>query len=363
VVFTKEENIWRQKSNLKKMIRVAVDAMGGDFAPEVNILGAYEVVADREVEIILVGDEKKIKNFLPEKKELKGNISIVHAEGVVRMDESVSSALRRRNTSMRKAIELLKEGRADAVISAGHSGAMMALSFLLLGKLPNVQRPAIAAVMPSLKGHFILIDAGANVDCKPEHLVQFAFMGESYYRAIFGSESPRVALLSIGEEGSKGNELTKEAFRLLQSTNLNFTGNIEGKDIFFGSADVVVCDGFVGNIVLKVGEGLAEALIKMLKREITEIITGRLGYMMIKPAVKSFRKKIDYSEYGGALLVGINGTVLICHGRSTAKAIKNAIRLSVEIIEKKIYMRISESLSRMEDVNESQNNINRLVCS
>lgn len=345
------------------MIRVAVDAMGGDFAPEVNILGAYEVTVDREVEVILVGDEEKIKKFLPEKKDLKGSISIVHAEDTVRMDESLSSALRRRNTSMRKAIELLREGRADAVISAGHSGVMMALSFLLLGKLPKVERPAIAAVMPCIKGHFILLDAGANVDCKPEHLVQFAFMGDAYHRALFGSQSPKIALLSIGEEGSKGNELTKEAFRLLQSTNLNFTGNIEGKDIFFGSADVVVCDGFVGNIVLKVGEGLAEALIRMLKREIADIITGRLGYMMIKPAVKSFRKKIDYTEYGGALLLGINGTALICHGRSTAKAIKNAIKVAIEMVKKKIYMRISESLKLVEEVNESKNNINRLVCS
>lgn len=345
------------------MIRVAVDAMGGDFAPEVNILGAYEVTVDREVEVILVGDEEKIKKFLPEKKDLKGSISIVHAEDTVRMDESLSSALRRRNTSMRKAIELLREGRADAVISAGHSGVMMALSFLLLGKLPRVERPAIAAVMPCIKGYFILLDAGANVDCKPEHLVQFAFMGDAYHRALFGSQSPKIALLSIGEEGSKGNELTKEAFRLLQSTNLNFTGNIEGKDIFFGSADVVVCDGFVGNIVLKVGEGLAEALIRMLKREIADIITGRLGYMMIKPAVKSFRKKIDYTEYGGALLLGINGTALICHGRSTAKAIKNAIKVAIEMVKKKIYMRISESLKLVEVVNESKNNINRLVCS
>lgn len=345
------------------MIRIAVDAMGGDFAPEVNVLGAYEITVDKEVEIILVGDEEKIKNFLPEKKELKGIISIVHAKDTVRMDERLSSALRRRNTSMRKAIELLREGKADAVISAGHSGVMMALSFLLLGKLPKVERPAIAAVMPCLKGYFILLDAGANVDCKPEHLVQFAFMGDAYHRALFGSQSPRIALLSIGEEGSKGNELTKEAFKLLQSTNLNFVGNIEGKDIFFGSADVVVCDGFVGNIVLKVGEGLAEALIRMLKREVADIITGRLGYMMIKPAVKSFRKKIDYSEYGGALLLGINGTALICHGRSTAKAIKNAIKFAIEMVKKEIYMRISESLNRMEEVNESQNNINRLVCS
>ncbi len=316
------------------MLKIAVDAMGGDFAPEINILGAYEAAEDNEIEIILVGNEEKVKDFLQEKRELKGRISILHTNDYILMDENVSTAIRRKNTSMRKAIELVREGKADAVLSAGNSGAMMALSFLLLGKLPDVDRPAIATVIPCLKGHFILLDAGANVDCKSEHLLQFAFMGDAYHKALFNSKSPRIALLSIGEEGSKGNEATKEAFKLLQESNLNFIGNIEGKDIFFGSADVVVCDGFVGNIVLKVGEGLAEALMKMLKREITELITGKLGYMMIKPAVKSFRKKIDYSEYGGALLLGIKGTSLISHGRSSAKAIKNAIKVATEMAKK-----------------------------
>ncbi|HOA82954.1 MAG TPA: phosphate acyltransferase PlsX [Thermodesulfovibrio thiophilus] len=327
------------------MLRIAVDAMGGDFAPDVNVLGAYEVAVDQDVEIILVGDEQKIKSFLTDKKELKGNIIIFHTEDTIKMDENVSSAIRRRNTSMRIAVQLVRDGKADAVISAGHSGAMMALSYLLLGKLPDVERPAIAAVMPCLKGHFILLDAGANVDCKPEHLLQFAFMGDAYHKALFGTQSPRIALLSIGEEGSKGNELTKEAFKLLQATTLNFTGNIEGKDIFFGLADVVVCDGFIGNIVLKVGEGLADALMKMLKREVADVITGKIGYMMIKPAIRSFKKKIDYSEYGGALLLGINGTSLICHGRSSAKAIKNAIQVAVKMATKQIYKNISENLN------------------
>ncbi len=335
------------------MLKIAVDAMGGDYAPEVNILGALEAVSEQEIEVILVGNEEKIKEALPEKRRLRGKISILHTDDQILMEESVSSAIRRKNTSMRKAVELVRAGKAQAVLSAGNSGAMMVLSFLLIGKLPNVERPAIATVMPCLKGHFILLDAGANVDCKSEHLVQFAYMGEAYHKALFNSTSPRIALLSIGEEDTKGNEATKEAFKILQKSNLNFTGNIEGKDIFFGSADVVVCDGFVGNIVLKVGEGLAEALMKMLKREITELITGKLGYMMIKPAVKSFRKKIDYSEYGGALLLGINGTSIICHGRSSAKAIKNAIKVASEMAKKEIYKRISESLMATEVINES----------
>lgn len=345
------------------MLKIALDAMGGDFAPEVNILGAIEAVSDSEIEVILVGDEKKINEFLKEKKDFKGKVSVLNAEDQILMDENVSTAIRRKNTSMRKAIELVKEGKANAVLSAGNSGAMMALSFLLLGKLPNVDRPAIATVMPCLKGHFILLDAGANVDCKAEHLVQFAYMGDAYHKTLFNSSNPRVALLSIGEEGTKGNEATKEAFRILKDSNLNFIGNIEGKDIFFGSADVVVCDGFVGNIVLKVGEGLAEALMKMLKREIADVITGRLGYIMIKPAIKSFRKKVDYSEYGGALLLGINGTSIICHGRSSAKAIKNAIKVAAEMAKKEIYRRISESLQNTEEMNESQNSINGLLCS
>lgn len=345
------------------MLKIAVDAMGGDFAPEVNILGAYEAALDNEIEIILVGNEDKIKDFLQEKKRLRGRITVFHTEDQILMDEPISSAIRRKHTSMRKAVELVKSGKADAVLSAGNSGAMMALSFLMLGKLPNVDRPAIATVMPCLKGHFILLDAGANVDCKAEHLLQFAFMGEAYHKTLFNSTLPRIALLSIGEEDSKGNEATKEAFKLLQETNLNFIGNIEGKDIFFGSADVVVCDGFVGNIVLKVGEGLAETLMKMLKREIADLITGKLGYMMIKPAVKSFRKKIDYSEYGGALLLGINGTSLICHGRSSSKAIKNAIKVAAEMAKKEIYKRISESLKSVGDVNEGKDTVNRLICS
>lgn len=345
------------------MLKIAVDAMGGDLAPEVNILGAYEAAQDNEIEIILVGKEDRIRDFRQDKRELKGRITILNADDHILMDENVSTAIRRKNTSMRKAVELVKEGKAHAVLSAGNSGAMMALSFLLLGKLPNVDRPAIATVMPCLKGHFILLDAGANVDCKAEHLLQFAFMGEAYHKALFNSSSPRIALLSIGEEGSKGNEATKEAFKLLQDSSLNFIGNIEGKDIFFGSADVVVCDGFVGNIVLKVGEGLAEALMKMLKREINELITGKLGYMMIKPAVRSFRKKIDYSEYGGALLLGINGTSIICHGRSTAKAIKNAIKVAAEMARKEIYRRINESLKFLEETDEGKNKVNRLLCS
>jgi glycerol-3-phosphate acyltransferase PlsX len=241
---------------------------------------------------------------------------------------------------------MVKNGEADAAVSSGHSGVTMATALFVLGKLPNVDRPAIATIMPSLTGHFLLIDAGANVDCKPENLLEFAHMGNAYYMTIFDTPSPRIALLSIGEEDTKGNELTKEAFKLLKDTDLNFIGNIEGKDVFSGNADVIVCDGFIGNIVLKVSEGLAETIMKMLKREIANITTGKLGYLMIKPAVKNFRKRTDYSEYGGAPLLGINGTCIISHGRSSARAIKNAIRVAGEIVRKKTHETIANALSK-----------------
>jgi glycerol-3-phosphate acyltransferase PlsX len=238
----------------------------------------------------------------------------------------------------------VKNQTADAVVSAGHSGVVMATSLFVLGKLTNVDRPAIATIMPSLTGYFLLIDAGANVDCKPENLMEFAFMGSAYYKAIFNTPSPRIALLSIGEEDTKGNELTKEAFKYLKNADINFIGNIDGKDIFNGNAEVIVCDGFIGNIVLKVSEGLAETILKMLKIEIANVTTGKLGYLMIKPAIRNFKKRTDYSEYGGAPLLGINGTCIISHGRSSAKAIKNAIRVAAEMSKTKVHEIISNTL-------------------
>jgi glycerol-3-phosphate acyltransferase PlsX len=247
------------------------------------------------------------------------------------MGESPLTALRRKkDSSIKVAIELVKSGDADAMVSAGNSGVVMATALFLLGKLPGVERPAIAAVMPTLKGCFVLIDAGANVDCRATHLLQFAVMGEAYARNIFNIEHPKIGLLGIGEEDAKGNELTREAFKLLKDASINFIGNIEGKNIFMGDADVVVCDGFVGNIALKISEGLAETMAKMLKREISERSTGRIGYLFLKSALRSFKKKTDYSEYGGAPLLGISKPCIISHGRSTAKAIKNAVKLAGE---------------------------------
>jgi glycerol-3-phosphate acyltransferase PlsX len=329
-------------------MRIALDAMGGDYAPAVNIEGAIETVNDIEgIDIILVGDESSIKRELDSKKYLPNRISIKHASQVVGMDESPAVAIRKkRDSSINRAIELVKNGEADGFVSAGHSGVVMATALLLLRTSPGVDRPAIATIMPSLKAPFVLIDAGANLHCKPENLLQFGLMGSAYCRAIFERPEPKVALLSIGEEDTKGNELTKDAFKLLKKADINFTGNIDGKDIFTGIADVVVCDGFTGNVVLKTSEGLADAIVKILKREIAEQSVGRIGYLLMKSALISFKKKTDYDEYGGAPLLGINGTCIISHGRSTAKAIKNALRVAADFSEKKVHEVIASEIEK-----------------
>ncbi len=327
-------------------MKIALDAMGGDYAPTVTVEGALDTIREYDdLEIILFGDESRIKDELKGKKYPSDRIHIRHASQVVGMQESPVTALRKKkDSSIRRAVDAVKNKEADAVVSAGNSGVAMAAALFVLGTSKGVDRPAIAAIMPTLKGLFVLIDAGANVDCKAENLLQFALMGSSYCSTILNKEKPKVALLSIGEEDVKGNELTREAFKLLKETNLNFVGNIEGKDVFLGGADVVVCDGFIGNIVLKTSEGLAEVIIKMLKREIAGLATGRVGYLLMKPALKNFRKKTDYAEYGGAPLLGINGTCIISHGRSTSRAIRNALRVAVEFSKKKVYEIISEEI-------------------
>jgi glycerol-3-phosphate acyltransferase PlsX len=329
-------------------MKIALDAMGGDYAPAVTIEGAIETVDDFEgIDIILVGDETSIRRELDNKRYLPNRISIKHASQVVGMDESPAVAIRKkRDSSISKAIELVKNGEADAMVSAGHSGAVMATSLLFLRASPGVDRPAIATLMPTLKAPFVLIDAGANLHCKPENLFQFGLMGSAYCSAILGRTEPKVALLSIGEEDTKGNDLTKESFKLLKKAGINFIGNVDGKDIFTGIADVVVCDGFTGNVVLKTSEGLADAIVKILKREIAEQSVGRLGYLLMKSALISFKKRTDYDEYGGAPLLGINGTCIISHGRSTSKAIKNALRVAADFSEKRVHKVIAAEIEK-----------------
>jgi len=312
-------------------MKIALDAMGGDHAPATLVEGAVLATQELGAEIILVGDKEILQQTLSHYPSAAPSISIVHAPQRVEMDESPSLVIRKkRQSSIWIATELVKNKEAIAVISAGNTGASMATALFILGPISGVERPAIATPLPTLRGTSLLIDVGANVDCKPQQLFQFAVMGQVYAEDVMGVSKPRVGLLSIGEEDAKGNELTKETFKMLKASTLNFIGNVEGRDVYTGHADVIVCDGFIGNVVLKVSEGLAEAIIQFLKREIMVSPIAKLGAFLLKPAFRRFRRKIDYAEYGGAPLLGVDGISIICHGRSSAKAIRNAIRLAME---------------------------------
>ncbi len=327
-------------------MKIALDAMGGDFSPQAEIEGGVAACREFGVELVLVGDEKRISAEL-QKYPVSGlPITILHADQVVTMDDAPSMVIRKkRNSSIWRATELVSEGKASAVVSAGNTGACMAAAIFILSPLKGVDRPAIAAIFPTLKDPVIIIDVGANVDCKPKHLFQFAVMGDVYAKRIFGHQKPRIGLLNIGEEESKGNELTKETFKLFKSTPFHFIGNVEGKDIFKGETDVVVCDGFAGNVVLKTSEGLSEAIFQLLKSEINQASwLGKLGYPLLKPAFTRFRKRVDYSEYGGAPLLGVNGVCMICHGRSTPKAFKNAIGRAKNLVDQQVNTYIQQEV-------------------
>jgi len=310
-------------------MKIALDAMGGDHAPDVTVEGAVMAARELGVEIALVGDEKIVHAALSRHATAGLPLSVVHASQQVEMHESPSSVIRRkRDSSIWVATQLVKTGAAAAVVSAGNTGASMATALFVLGPLAGVERPAIATLLPTLTGTAILIDVGANVDCKPEHLFQFGVMGYVYAQDMLGASRPQVGLLSIGEEEGKGNDLTREAFKMLKESGLPFIGNVEGRDVYRGGVDVIVCDGFIGNVALKISEGLADALVQMLKREILSSTLGKIGGWLLRPTFARFRKKIDYAEYGGAPLLGVNGISVICHGGSTPKAIKNAIRMA-----------------------------------
>jgi len=316
-------------------MKIAVDAMGGDNAPQVEVAGAVAAARDFAVSIILVGDKDRLNAELAQYDAGGLDISIHHASEVIGMHDSASDAIRKkRDSSVRVAFELVKDGAADAVVSAGNSGATMAAGMFVLKRMSGIDRPAIAQVFPTLTGHTVVLDIGGNVDCKPVNLMQFAIMGEVYARHILGVSQPKVGLLSNGEEESKGNDLTRETSLLLREVAFDYAGYIEGRDIFAGKVDVVVCDGFVGNIVLKLSEGLAEAVGTMLKDEIKKSVVSKIGYLLSRSAFARFKKKVDYAEYGGAPLLGINGVGMICHGGSNVKAIKNAIRFAADYAAK-----------------------------
>jgi glycerol-3-phosphate acyltransferase PlsX len=305
--------------------------MGGDHGPAVVVEGAAAAVQELGASVILVGDREAIEREITRLNLGRLGLEIRHASQVVGMAESPSVALRRkRDSSLRIAAELVRDGHASAFISAGNTGAAMAIAMFVIGVLRGIDRPAIAAVLPSLKRYTVLLDVGANVAPKPWHLFQYALMGHVYARGILGVDRPRVGLLSVGEEEGKGNELTKEAYEQLKESSLNFVGNVEGRDIYNGSCDVVVTDGFTGNVALKISESLAEMLGAMIKEELTRDIRSKLGAALAMPAFARFRKRVDYTEMGGAPLLGIDGAAIICHGASPVKAIKNAVRVAGE---------------------------------
>ncbi len=307
-------------------MKIAIDAMGGDFAPQAVLEGAVLAVRDHECNVILVGDREILEPMVQRASFPEGRILIKHASQVIRMDETPRKALaKKRDSSILRTFELVKSGEANAAISAGNSGAAMLAGIFVLGLLPNVERPAIGSIIPTHSGSVVLLDAGANVDCKSHNLVQFAFMGNALAKKTMNINSPRVGLLSNGEEAGKGNEVVRTTFGVLMKSDLNFIGNVEGGDIFQDKVDVVVCDGFVGNVALKVAEGVVYTLGMRLKDEIKSSLLGRFGYLFMRPALRKFKRRFDYAEYGGALLLGIDGLGLISHGRSNARAIKNAI--------------------------------------
>jgi len=320
--------------------------MGGDFAPQAVVDGAVEAAKEFDAGIILVGIEQTVQDALarhPGAGSLP--IEVRNASQVVDMLDSPATVFRRKkDSSIRVANELVRSGEAVAVISAGHTGAAMATSLFVLGMVEGVERPAIATMMPTTEGACVVLDVGANVDCRPHHLLQFAVMGEVFAKNLLKNPNPRVGLLSIGEEATKGNELTKEAFKLLKETSLNFIGNVEGRDVMTGTADVIVCDGFIGNVVLKTAEAVAEAIGKMLRKNIGNNLTRKAGYLLMRPAFDAMKRRMDPEEYGGAPFLGVNGISIIGHGRSSARAIRNAIRVAVEFAKSDVNRHIHRDI-------------------
>lgn len=362
-------------------MRIAIDAMGGDLAPGATVGGAYRAASEDGVSVLLVGDRDRIRRELdalidggPEDLELQDRdrgasaeasggerpagdpadrIEIVHAPEVVGMDEPATTPIRKKpRSSLRVCAELVKEGRARAMVTAGNTGAAMIAAKMVMGTLPGVDRPALAAVMPNAVGRTVLLDVGANVDAKPAYLRQFAVMGHFYAQEVLGIRSPKIGLMSIGEEEGKGSDLTREVYKVLETTGLNFVGNVEGRDVFSGAVDVIVSDGFVGNVVLKSAEALADLMNHMLKQELARSSRTRMGYVLAKPGFDRFRRRVDYREYGAAPLLGVQGGCFIGHGRSGPKAVRSALRRAREFVEADLDRKIREKLVELHDQEE-----------
>ncbi len=329
-------------------LRIAVDAMGGDDAPGSIVAGAVRAARELPHDVILVGIESRVTEALHRYAQRPPNLHVQHAAEVIEMHEAPAASVRKkRDASVSVAAQLVKEGQADALVTAGNTGASVVAATWRLGLLEGVERPGIAILLPTLHGVTLLIDAGANIDPKPEHLQQYALMGASYSQHVLGCAQPRVGLLNVGEEESKGTDVLREAYTLLEHTpGIQFTGNVEGRDLFDGEVNVIVCDGFVGNVALKASEALAQTISRILRRELTRNLLTRLGAWLSQPAFSALRQELDYAEYGGAPLLGVAGACIICHGSSSAKAIKNAIRVAAEFVEHDLNRHIIESIRR-----------------
>jgi len=321
--------------------------MGGDHAPRAEVEGGVLAARQYGVQVFLVGQKEVVSQELSRHNAQALPVEIIHASEVITMADSAIRAVRKkRDSSIRVAAKLVAEGKANGLVSAGNTGAVMASLKLELGSLPGVDRPALASVFPTQRGTAaVMVDVGANVDCKPQHLQQFAIMGEVYARVMFNLARPRVGLLSIGEEAGKGNELVRETYQRLKNSSLNFIGNVEGRDVFSGDVDVVVCDGFIGNVALKISEGMVEAVTHLLREALSRTVQAKVGYVLSRQAYEDFRKQVDYSEYGGAPLLGVKGVAIICHGRSNANAIKNAIRVAADFSARGINAKIERELA------------------
>lgn len=325
-------------------MKVAVDAMGGDFGPKVTIEGAVRASRELDTEILLVGSESRVRRELKRFNSSSANVTIVNASEEISMSEGILSFRKKKKSSIRIGAQLLKEKKADAFVSTGNTAAIVYITIKVLGALKGVDRPALSLLVPTLSGPTLLIDVGANVNCLPHHLEQFAIMGRIFMETVMGLKEPRIALMSVGEERTKGNDLTKQVYARLMKSSMNFIGNVEGKDIYSGKADVIVSDGFTGNIALKVSEGVVDTMFHMARTEIMKNLFAKIGFLLMKRHLKKMYKRVDYSEYGGAQLLGINGVCIIGHGRSNVVAVKNAIKMAKDFVKNSVQEKIQTEI-------------------